>query len=139
MFYCLTAFVIVGLSQRCDDYDERENGMSQKALIHVKTVRRPVSQQVIGFRLEATIPNMAGRKMKTCNGEDFFATSEAAPSFRKPYFIEASGDYSEISPKIVRRFMGGLKWSGFDEFELIGKYGDAPFAEIMMFDATGEV
>lgn len=105
-----------------------------KALIHVKTVRKPISEEVIGFRLEAAIPNMEGRVMKARkdgNATAFYATEERAPSFRRPYFIDQTSDYGRIDRKKVERFMENLKWEGFKEFELVGKYDGEAFSEIM--------
>lgn len=105
-----------------------------KALIHVKTVRKPISEEVIGFRLEAAIPNMEGRVMKARKDGDstaFYATDERAPSFRRPYFIDQTSDYGRIDRKKVERFMDNLKWEGFKEFELVGQYDGEPFSEVM--------
>ena len=106
--------------------------MSNKALIHVKISRHPISEQIIGFRLEAAIPNMDGRVMKARKDGDstaFYATDERAPSFRKPYLIEQTGDYGRISKDKIDRFMDRLKWEGFKDFELIGKYQGEPLSE----------
>lgn len=105
-----------------------------KALIHVKPVRKPISEEVIGFRLEAAIPNMAGRVMRARQDGDsvvFRATKEEAPSFRKPYLIEQSSDHNAIDRRKVERFMDALRWAGYDEFELIGKYAGEPLAALM--------
>lgn len=106
-----------------------------KALIHVRAVRRPISEEVIGFRLEAAVPNQDGRKMKarrTKEGDvSFYATQEATPSFRRPYFIAESSDYPFIDRRKVERFMKDLEWQGYREFELVGKYQGEPFALMM--------
>ncbi|MCL2874730.1 MAG: hypothetical protein FWF12_00250 [Betaproteobacteria bacterium] len=104
-----------------------------KALVRVRTTRHPISEEVIGFRLEAAIPNSDGRIMKVrhdANGkaDSFYATKEEAPSFRKPFFIEESSDYSLIDERKLERFVSNLKWQGYDEFELVGKYQGEPLA-----------
>lgn len=107
--------------------------MSSKALIHVKVARHPISDEVIGFRLEAAVPNEAGRVMKARKSSDgqtlgFYATQQTAPSFRRPFLIEVSSDYSELDQKKVDRFKDNLRWQGYREFELTGKYLGRPFA-----------
>lgn len=77
-----------------------------KAMIAVKTVRRPYSQAALGVRLVAAIPNMAGKMF-----------GEVVPSFRKPYFIAESGDTNVVTEGMRERFLAQLKWLGFDEIE----------------------
>lgn len=108
-----------------------------KVLIHVKTNRRPISEEVIGFRLEAAVPNMAGRKMKARKNGDsvsFYATQEPAPSFRGSYQVAVGSDFNDITPDILERFKRDLKWDGYTEFELVGNYLGEPFAEMMMLN-----
>lgn len=109
--------------------------MSSKALVHVKTVRKPISDEVIGFRLEAAIPNQEGRVMraKKNGGETvgFYATQQPTPSFRKPYFIAQSSDYTDIDPKKIERFLDELRWHGYREFELVGRFAGEPLADMM--------
>jgi hypothetical protein len=97
-----------------------------KAVIKLKTVRRPSSQEIIGFRMQATLPNTAGRTMRARleNGEavSFYATDEPAPSFKKPYLICESSDCSHIGKREIVRFLDGLRWQGFKEYEFFGNW-----------------
>lgn len=107
--------------------------MSTKAVVHVKTVRRPISDEIIGFRLEAAIPNEAGRVMKAKhvgNGEldGFYATDEVAPSFRKPYFI---CDRAFNGKKDIERLKEDLAWYGYKEVQYVGRFGGMPLAEFV--------
>lgn len=83
--------------------------------------------------MEAAIPNEAGRVMRARkqSGETvgFYATDMPAPSFRRPYLIEQGSDNPWITQGDVDRFLSGLKWSGYDEFQLVGSYDGDPFAE----------
>lgn len=96
--------------------------MSNKALVRIQGKYRPVSGELIGFRLQAAIPNMAGRKMvHTSNG--LRATSEEVPAFRKPYLIGESMDYDAIervSEADAERFAKQLRWAGYSQFEFVG-------------------
>lgn len=97
-----------------------------KAIIRIKTVRKPISARETGLRFEAAIPNMQGRKMKALreNGEvvDFRASKEEAPSWRKPYLIADSSDFFVLSAKDHARFLEKLRWYGYSEFEYMGKF-----------------
>jgi hypothetical protein len=99
-----------------------------KALVKVAAKRRPVSGDILGYRLVAAIPNLAGRKMvMTSSGPR--ATKEEAPSFRKPYLISESMDHSDlsaISEADCERFAKSLKWAGYTSFEFLdeGKEGE---------------
>lgn len=102
-----------------------------KALIKIQHVRRPTSQQLIGYRLVATVPNLEARKMKARMGQDgtpdsFFATEEKVPSFRAPYRIEESSDHSMIGKKEIERFIQSLMWLGYKEWELVGNWDIQP-------------
>lgn len=104
-----------------------------KAIVRVKVTRRPRSEEVIGFRLEAAVPNAAGRVMKAkrAGGEvvAFYATEEPAPSFRRPYLVDQGSDNPWITQSDIDRFLTGLKRSGFDDFQLVGKYCGDPLDE----------
>lgn len=105
-----------------------------KALIHAKITRHPISEEVIGFRLEAAVPNMSGRVMKVRSSGDsvsFYATQQPAPSFRGQYLIKQSSDYDQIDAATLERFMELLKWEGYSEFDLVGKYQGEPLAYLM--------
>lgn len=103
-------------------------------MVHVKITRHPLSDEVIGYRFEAAIPNMEGRVMRArkAGGEtvSFYATSEAAPSFRSPYFIDQSSDETAITPKVIQRFIDRLTWKGYRSFEAVGKYAGNPLSDI---------
>lgn len=100
--------------------------MSSKAIIRIKTVRNTTSESFIGFRIEAAVPNMQGRKVRAnFNSEggvdSFHATDEPAPSFRKPYLIKESSDFSSLDKQMIEKFQKSLDWYGYDQFEYIGK------------------
>lgn len=105
-----------------------------KAIVRVKVTRRPRSSEVIGYRLEAAIPNEAGRVMKASfdsagDVRGFYSTGEPTPSFQRPYLIEQGSDNPWITQGDVDRFLKHLKWSGYDQFQLVGKYDGEPFSE----------
>lgn len=94
-----------------------------KALIRKSTTRRPNSGDVIGIRLQACVPNNAGRKMIPTD-KGIIATKKEVPSFRKPYFIIESMDYADegqINDAEIGRFKQRLMWEGFSEFEFLGE------------------
>ena len=98
-----------------------------KALVRVKITRRPTSRDVIGFRLEAAVPNEAQRRMvpRFDGGgeiEGFVIKSDMVPSFRRPYLIQASSDEPYINETVVKRFLNVLRWEGYRVFEFMGKY-----------------
>lgn len=98
-----------------------------RALIKVQHVRRPTSQQLIGYRLVAAVPNMEARQMMPkmgANGtpDSFVATQKRVPSFRKPYFIAESSDYSMVGRKEIEKFIQELIWNGYKEWELVGNW-----------------
>jgi hypothetical protein len=105
--------------------------MSSKAVVHVRTVRHKLnSENIIGFRLEAAIPNLEGRVMRRLKDGDFYATQQVAPSFRKPYFVLESSDHTNVGPKQISKFLDDLRWQGFNDFDFIGKCGGESFAEV---------
>jgi hypothetical protein len=106
------------------------NKMTSIAVIHVKTVRTKTSDRIIGYRLEAAVPNQQGRVMKHFGDGDFYATEEVAPSFRKPYLIAESSDFNSINKQRLVKFMQDLSWSGFSQFELYGKYDGEPLSNL---------
>lgn len=101
--------------------------MSGKAIVHVKTVRTKTTDRIIGFRLEAAVPNLEGRVMRMY-GEDFYATQQVAPSFRGKYLIAESSDYATIGNSQLLRFLDSLKWNGYSSFEYFGKYNGEPLS-----------
>jgi hypothetical protein len=104
-----------------------------KAIVRVKITRRPRSDEIIGFRLEAAVPNEAGRVMRARkeNGQTvgFYATSQPAPSFRRPYLIDQGSDNPWITQGEIDRFLTKLKWEGYDQFDLVGNYDGDPLAD----------
>ncbi len=108
--------------------------MSGKATVHVKTVRRRTMNEIIGFRIEAAVPNQEGRVMKPIGDGDFYATKEHATSYRRPYFIAESSDHSWIDKKTMERFLSDLRWRGYDKFEFEGKYEGEPLAALMLLE-----
>lgn len=105
-----------------------------KAIVRVKTTRRPTSREIIGFRLEAAVPNEAQRRMvPSFNGEgeieSFIYKSDFVPSFRRPYLIQASGDEPYINEEVLKRFLKKLRWEGYRLFEFFGKYEGEPMSD----------
>ncbi|CAM3121685.1 hypothetical protein [Cupriavidus taiwanensis] len=97
-----------------------------KAIIQLKCTRHRSSGEIIGFRMQAAIPNEAGRVMRACTdgqGEvlSFYATSQLAPSFNRPYLIEETSDYSLIGKGEMKRFLEKLRWQGYTAYEFVGK------------------
>ena len=96
-----------------------------KALVRVKKVYRPVSGDLLGYRIQACIPNTAARRMKKSNRTEsgFYATEQQVPAFTAKYLIAESMDYayeSLITPAEMQRFCDQkLRWKGFTEFERI--------------------
>lgn len=79
-----------------------------KATVRLKTIKRPISEETIGFRLQAAIPNAAGFKGMT--------------SYRRPYFIAESSDFSEDYieghfAEILGEFEQELNWQGFTDLQ----------------------
>lgn len=79
-----------------------------KATVRLKPIKRPISEELIGFRLQAAVPNSAGFKGKT--------------SYANPYFITESSDYTEDHiegnfPEILDQFEKHMNWLGFDDLQ----------------------
>ena len=84
-----------------------------KAILKLKTVKHPISEEIIGFRLQAAIPNKAGK-----------AFGKSVPSFKRPYLLGESSDYSEDYLKehidtVLDSFKNNLKWQGYDQAEFV--------------------
>lgn len=84
-----------------------------KALVRLKEVTRPLSEETIGFRLQAAIPNSAGK-----------AFGKEVASFRGDYLILESSDHSATEleagnafQRIVEGFASDLRRFGYTEFE----------------------
>jgi hypothetical protein len=83
-------------------------------MLKITATKRPISGDVIGYRIVAAIPNMAGRNY-----------GKEVPSFRKPYFVCESSDLPSVSVGDVARFMDGpCKWAGYSDFVAVGEIGD---------------
>lgn len=86
-----------------------------KAMLRLREVKRPISEETIAFRIEAAIPNRAGK-----------AFGKNVPSFRKPYFIAETSDISEQElnaenfEKAMTSFRQKLKWAGYSETYFVG-------------------
>lgn len=104
--------------------------MTGIAVVHVKTVRLKTSDRIVGYRIEAAIPNLQGRVMRSLGDGDFFATKEVTPSFRKPYLVAESSDFGSINQKNLSKFLSDLSWQGFSKFEFIGKYDGEPLTSL---------
>lgn len=85
-----------------------------KAILKLKEVKHPISEETIAFRIQAAIPNESGWK--------------GAPSFRKPYFIAETGDYTEGHlvqgdnfNRVLKDFDRQLEWLGFTETVFTGQ------------------
>lgn len=82
--------------------------MSNRVIIRAREVKKPISQETIGFRLEAAIPNMAGK-----------AFGHEVPSFKRPYFVAESSDMNYVTDNDIRRFCETLKFQGYKQFEYL--------------------
>lgn len=87
--------------------------MASTAIIKKKTVKRPISGEEIGFRLQAAVPNNAGGRF---DKEDSMGRRV---SFGKQYLVAESSDYSELDDRTLDRFLDNLRFHGFTEFELV--------------------
>ena len=122
------------------------------AVIRIQTSRRPISGEIKGYRLQATVPNKAARKSKAAfNGlgevTKFTMTKEEIPSFKRPYLIHESSDLPFPSESDFKRFIQALKWEGYVSFEFYGEewedcefdlapYGGPMFATPSIQDAS---
>lgn len=84
-----------------------------KAILKVKTITHPISEEIIGYRIQAAVPNKAGK-----------AFGKEVPSFKKPFFILETSDFSydylkEHFLKVVDRVKADLKWQGYEGGEFI--------------------
>ena len=92
-----------------------------KVIIRISEKKRPISEETIGFRFQAAIPNQAAKKMKpftTKKGDrGFIATDVPAVSFKKDYLVYETGDMSDINERDFERFLKGLKGMGFSHYQ----------------------
>lgn len=80
------------------------------ATLKLKAVSHPISEALIGFRIQAAIPNKAGRGFK----------GQPVTSYQKPYLITQTSDYSEgyLSEnfdKVVAKVKADLLWAGYED------------------------
>lgn len=98
-----------------------KNATFSKVTIRIQEKKKPISDETIGFRFQAAIPNQAAVKMKPVKkkGEHvgFMATNIPTTSFRKDYLIFETGDMSEINERDFERFLGTLKGLGFSHYQ----------------------
>jgi hypothetical protein len=83
------------------------------AILKLKTVKHPISEDVIGFRIQAAIPNRAAK-----------AFGKAVPSFKRPFFLAETSDHSEAYlqehfEEVLDSFKANLKWQGYDTAEFV--------------------
>lgn len=90
-----------------------------KAIIRIAPKYRPVSRELIGYRLQACTPNLAARKMFGKDDGSFVITKKMVPSFKSPYLIAEGSDLSQVSESDLARFKQKLEWEGFTEFEMM--------------------
>lgn len=97
----------------------------QKIVVRVKTTRRPISDQVIGYRFQAATPNQDARKMKARKkgGEvlGFYATEQSTTAFTKRHLVLESSDYSSVNQRDFDRFKANLKGMGFTHYQFADK------------------
>lgn len=95
-----------------------------KVTLRIKQVRRPVSDELIGYRLQAAFPNSAARKMKPIKQKGqvvgFSATKQETTSFRGEYLITESSDMTAVGEKDYEKFRAILRDMGFTHFNLAG-------------------
>lgn len=85
-----------------------------RAMIKIQETKRPISKEVIGYRLMAAVENEAS----TVHGKP-------APSFRGVYLVTEGSDLPSITRSDVKRFMDELRrWHGFDSFVAVGEVAD---------------
>lgn len=99
-----------------------------KALFRIAPIYRPYSGTSNGVRIQAAIPNNAGRKMIPTD-KGMIATSREVPSFRRPYLLNESMDYPHegaISEQDMERFFDALRFMGYSEFEQVAGKKDKP-------------
>lgn len=84
-----------------------------KVIIKQKTVKRPISGEEIGFRLQAAIPNDAGSK--------YDKTDERGRrvSFAKKYLVAESSDMTSMNERMVDNFLETLRFQGFTEIVML--------------------
>jgi hypothetical protein len=85
------------------------------ALLKIKQVKHPISEEIIGFRIQAAIPNNAGR--------DF--NGNACPSFVKKYLIDESSDHTSLSDDRIADFTKkNLAFQGYTKFDIVSDQRD---------------
>lgn len=84
-----------------------------EVIIKKKTIKRPISGDEIGFRLQAAIPNNQGGRF---DKED---DRGRKVSFGKQYLVGESSDFISLSDKMLDNFLENLRFQGFDEFTML--------------------
>ena len=82
--------------------------MSQ-ALLKIKATKHPISEETIGFRIQAAVPNNAGRDFR----------GNAIPSFAKKYLISESSDHTTVGVKQLDSFLNDLTFQKFNDFVIV--------------------
>ena len=112
-------------SQRITQGDAMQGQVKAKVVLKLKEVRRPISDDTIGYRIQAAIPNQAARKMKPRKDKKtgdvhFVATGETTTSFSKQYLIAESSDMTnELNEQVFQRLRDNLRWMGYSHFEWV--------------------
>lgn len=80
-----------------------------KAMLRLKEIKRPISEETIGFRIEAAVPNCAAK-----------AFGKPTPSFGKKYLITQTSDVSESEladrfESMLEKIQKDLKWCGYTD------------------------
>jgi hypothetical protein len=80
-----------------------------QALLKIKATKHPISEETIGFRIQAAVPNNAGRGFH----------GNAIPSFAKKYLIGESSDYTTLGDKQIAAFVDDLNFQKYNEFVMV--------------------
>jgi hypothetical protein len=83
-----------------------------RATVRLKEIKRPISEETIGFRLQAAVPNSEGFKGMT--------------SYKKPFLIVESSDYDMQFIegnflKVLEDFEKKLNWQGYTDLQFSQK------------------
>lgn len=65
-----------------------------QAILSIFETKRPISQEIIGYRAKLAVPNQAGN-----------AFGKTVPSFKKPYLIAESGDFGDMNDLGLERWI----------------------------------
>lgn len=85
-------------------------------IFKIREVRRPISQEVIGYRVLVGVPNM--------DGHEPFSTLPA-PSFAKKYLIYESSDFGETEVRVqLKRVLAHLMKAGYTKIQYHEEYAE---------------